>query len=197
MGTVRDYRRSNMQLIEHMPSQAAFEDKVGMARSYASQIAQKTREMGDKTARKIEQAFGLDRGQMDRPNLGDQDAFSSPEERETLEHNRQMWIAEVKRRKLLSPGEWKLVEERAIAAGMGVCALYASWGEPGRTAPSSPGSPTSSTSTRACTAAAPSSFTPRTAWSPVGRPPPAGRSPPGPSPRASRPPARHRVASSQ
>ena len=57
-------------------------------------------------------------------------SITSDKELETLEHNRQMWRKEVKRRGLLSPEEWKLVEQRQIATGMSFCALYISWGRP-------------------------------------------------------------------
>lgn len=56
----------------------------------------------------------------------------SGEDLETLEHNRQLWVKEVQRRGLLTPAEWTLVQERKIAAGMSLCALYAGWGAPTR-----------------------------------------------------------------
>lgn len=56
--------------------------------------------------------------------------FTSGAELETLKHNRRLWAAEVRRRKLLTPNEWELVEQGKIAAGMSLCGLYASWGDP-------------------------------------------------------------------
>lgn len=75
MGTVSDYRRANMLLlIERMPgkTQKAFADKADIVPAYVSQLAQ-SRGMGDEIARRIETKFGLQRGQMDRPNLGEFD----------------------------------------------------------------------------------------------------------------------------
>ena len=78
MGTVREHRRANMLLlIERLPgvdkdkTQKAFAEKAGIPPAYVSQIAQEFREMGDKVARRIEKNFGLERGQMDSPNLGE------------------------------------------------------------------------------------------------------------------------------
>jgi hypothetical protein len=56
--------------------------------------------------------------------------FTSSKDLETLEHNRQLWVKEVQRRKLLTPEEWALTEQKKIQIGMSVCALYASWGDP-------------------------------------------------------------------
>lgn len=78
MGTVRDHRRENfLFLLRGMEEQYGkhgakrrFAEKAKMAPSLVSQIAQDFRQVGDEIARRIEQNFGLERGQMDLPGLG-------------------------------------------------------------------------------------------------------------------------------
>lgn len=59
-------------------------------------------------------------------------AFRSSKDLEVIEHNRGLWIEEVRRRKLLTDLEWRLVAERTIQVGMSRCAMYLSWGRPFR-----------------------------------------------------------------
>lgn len=74
MDTVRDTRRENLQLLLDRRAggtQIDFARLTGLNASYISQLAQNIRGMGGKTARTIEQALHLARGQMDLPNLGE------------------------------------------------------------------------------------------------------------------------------
>lgn len=78
MGTVRDHRRDNFRLLldqiereggKH-GAKTRFGLKAKMAPGLVSQIAQGFRQIGDELARRIEHHFGLERGQMDLPALG-------------------------------------------------------------------------------------------------------------------------------
>ena len=56
----------------------------------------------------------------------------SNENKEAAIHNRNLYIKEIERRKLITKKEWQRIKEKKITIGMSQCALYASWGAPAK-----------------------------------------------------------------
>lgn len=87
---VKQIRFENFQqLLKKMDSQRAFADKVGLAVAFISQMNTKRRAVGDDAARRIEAAFGLPRGWMDKQHRGAQ-AFEQPANLIPVPRNRGM-----------------------------------------------------------------------------------------------------------
>lgn len=55
-------------------------------------------------------------------------AYHESRENFVLRKDESAYKAEIERRKLISPDEWGMIEEKKIRLGMSVCALRASWG---------------------------------------------------------------------
>lgn len=78
MGTAAETRYENFMALLHEEelargkhgAKARFGEKTQTGASIVSQIASKHRGIGDEIARRVEQAHGLQRGQMDLPGLG-------------------------------------------------------------------------------------------------------------------------------
>ena len=63
---ITEIRRANLKrLVDASSNQREFADKAGLAPAYVSQMVNGTRNIGEKTARKIEAAIGLDAGRLD------------------------------------------------------------------------------------------------------------------------------------
>jgi transcriptional regulator with XRE-family HTH domain len=72
--TVTEFRRAHLVLMIHKAGKAQdFAEEVGLGPSYVSQLVNGNREVGHKTARKIEMKMGLPKGAMDLPPDGSTD----------------------------------------------------------------------------------------------------------------------------